>query len=310
MLPVPEDNAAHIAHTAAIHEYLTGGTRGLDLAGFSGQLEDGADFTDEDVLGVHTHGLSQLAVDLQHTLLTVDGQEELGPDQTVDDLQLLLAGMSGNMETFALFVNHVSTFAVQLVDDSGNGLFVSGDGGSGNDDPVAGGDVHLLVGVEGHPVQGGHVFTLAAGGDDDHLVLGQALGGGQIHNGAGLDLQIPQLLGNLQHILHAAACDGHLAAMLLGGIQNGLDPVHVGGKGGDDDSLVAVAELTVETLCHDVFAGGVAAALHVGGVCQQGQNALGAQLAESCQVDHAVLGGGIDLEVAGEDDHAHRGMDS
>ena len=85
--------------------------------------------------------------------------------------------------------------------------------------------------------------------------------------------------------------------------------MHVGSEGGDDDPLVAVAELPVKALRHNVFAGGVALTLHVGGICQQGQYALIAQFAEPGQIDHAVLGGGVDLEVAGEDYGAHRRPD-
>ena len=73
-------------------------------------------------------------------LLAVDGDEELGLDQRVDDLQLLLAGVAGDVKVrSALFIHHVGTLAVQLVDDVADGLFVAGNGGGGDDDPVAGG---------------------------------------------------------------------------------------------------------------------------------------------------------------------------
>ena len=166
------------------------------------------------------------------------------------------------------------------------------------------------MGIEGHAVQGRHVLALGAGGDDDHLVLGQALGGGDVHDGAGLDLQIAQLRADLEHILHASAGDGHLSAVALGRLDDGLDAVHVGGEGGDDDALVAVAELLVQVPGDGVLAGGDAGALDVGGVGKQRQNALLAQLAEPCQIGHAVGGAGVDLEVAGEDDLAHGGGDA
>ena len=44
-------------------------------------------------------------------------------------------------------------------------------------------------------------------------------------------------------------------SMIQTAIENGLDPVHIGSEGGDDDPLVAVAELPVQTFCHHVFAG-------------------------------------------------------
>ena len=85
--------------------------------------------------------------------------------------------------------------------------------------------------------------------------------------------------------------------------------MHVGGEGGDDDSLVAVAELPVKAVGDHVFAGGVALPLHVGGVRQKRQHALISQLAQPRQIHHAVVGSGVDLEVAGEYHCTHGGAD-
>ena len=85
--------------------------------------------------------------------------------------------------------------------------------------------------------------------------------------------------------------------------------MHVGGEGGDDDPLVAVAELPVKAVGDHVFAGGVALPLHVGGVRQKRQHALISQLAQPRQVHHAVVGSGVDLEVAGEYHCTHGGAD-
>ena len=52
--------------------------------------------------------------------------------------------------------------------------------------------------------RGGHILSLRTSGNNDHLIFGQALDGGQIHNAAGLHLQIAQLCGNLQHIFQHA----------------------------------------------------------------------------------------------------------
>jgi hypothetical protein len=88
-----------------------------------------------------------------------------------------------------------------------------------------------------------------------------------------------------------------------------LQPEGVGGEGRDDDALVAVGELAVEALHDDALGGRIALALDVRGVAQQGQHALVAELAEAGQVDHAVLGGGVDFKVAGHDDGADRRLD-
>ena len=62
--------------------------------------------------GIHPHGLGKLAVNLQVTLLTMQGKEEPGLDQGVNDFQLFLTGMTGNMEALALFVDHIGALAV------------------------------------------------------------------------------------------------------------------------------------------------------------------------------------------------------
>ena len=129
MLAVPQHHAAHVAHAAAVHEHTPGGDGAVDLAGLAGELENGADLADVNVPGVHAHGLRQLGVELQMPLLAVDGDEELGLYQSVDDFQLLLTGVAGDVKPLALFIHHVCTLAVQLVDDVADGLFVAGNGG-------------------------------------------------------------------------------------------------------------------------------------------------------------------------------------
>ena len=45
-----------------------------------------ADVANENPVGLHPHLLGQLAVDLEHPLLPVDGDEKFGLDQGVDNL--------------------------------------------------------------------------------------------------------------------------------------------------------------------------------------------------------------------------------
>ena len=108
---------------------------------------------------------------LQVALLAVDRDEELGLHQAVDDFQLLLAGVAGDVEGAGPLVDHLGPLAVELVDDGADGVLVAGDGGGGQNHPVPGLNVHLPVGGEGNPGQGGHALALAAGGDDAHLAF-------------------------------------------------------------------------------------------------------------------------------------------
>ena len=310
MAAVPQHHAAHVAHAGAVHEHLARSDGAPQLAGLGGELDHPADVADDDVVGGHPHLLGQLGVDLQMALFPVDGDEELGLHQAVDDLQLLLAGVAGHMEGQRPLVDHLGSLPVELVDHVAHGVLVAGNGGGGDDDLVPRLDVHLPVGGEGHPGERRHGLTLAAGGNDAHLVLGQGLDLGQVHEHPVGDLHIAQLGGYLHGVLHGPAGDRYLAAVPGCHIDDLLQAVHVGGEGGDDDALLAALEQGVKRVAHAALATGVAWALHVGGVGQQSQHPLLPQCAESGQVDHAPLdGGGVDLEVAGVDDGAHRALD-
>ncbi len=122
--------------------------------------------------GTHAHLLGQLGMNLQMPLLAVDRNEELGTGQGVNNFQFLLAGVARDMKALRLLVDHLGPLPVKLVDDLGNGVFVAGDGGGGDDDAVARLDLDLPVRGERHAVQRGHILTLRAGGHNDQLVLG------------------------------------------------------------------------------------------------------------------------------------------
>ncbi len=85
----------------------------------------------------HAHLPGQLCVDLQHALFSVDRDEELGLDQGVDDLQLLLAGVARHVEGPGVLADHLGLFPVKLVDDVIHGILVARDGRGRDDDPVA-----------------------------------------------------------------------------------------------------------------------------------------------------------------------------
>ena len=79
----------------------------------------------------------------------------------------------------------------------------------------------------------------------------------------------------------------------MGSLQYRLNPVHVGGKGGDDDPLIAVFKLPVHAFGHHLLGRSVAGAFHIGGVAQKGQYTLLSQHTQATQVHHAALCGGI-----------------
>ena len=310
-LPVPQHHRAHVAHAAAVHQHGAGGGRIVgDLDGLGGQLDDAADLRQHNVLPVHAHLHGQIHVAAEHLLLPVEGDEEPGLGQGVNDLQLLLAGVAGDVEGIGLVVDYVHPLAEELVDDSADGLFVARDGAGGDDDTVPGAHVDLPVLGEGHAVQGAHLLPLAACGHQHLLVQGQALDLVEVRHRVLGQLHVAQLRCHPHDVLHAPAGHRHLPSAGRRRVDDLLDAVDVGGEGGDDDALLAAGEEPVKGLAHDPLAHGVPRPLHVGGVRQQGQHPLPAQLPEAAQVDNlAVNGGGVDLEVPGVDEDAHAGVD-
>ena len=70
------------------------------------ELQYIADIPDEDIFLCHAHGHGKTSVLAQVLLLAVDRDEIFGFRQAVNQLQLLLAGMAGNMHLVHGFVNH------------------------------------------------------------------------------------------------------------------------------------------------------------------------------------------------------------
>ena len=118
-------------------------------------------------------------------------------------------------QALELVIDDLRALAVELIDDLADGFFVAGDRGGGDDDAVRGRDLHLPVAGEGHAVEGGHIFALRAGRDDDELVVGDLLDLRDVDERARRDLQIAELRGDLQDVFHAAAGHGDLAAEFL-----------------------------------------------------------------------------------------------
>ena len=256
--------------------------------------------------GGRSHLLGHPGVGLEVALLPMDRDEELGPDQGVDDFQLVLTGVAGHVKGASVLADHLSLFAVELVDDVVHRVLIAGDGGGGDDHPVARLDVHLLVGGKGNPEQGGHGLTLAASGDDADFFPGQGLDVVDVHKNPLGDFRVPQFGGHPHGILHAPASDRYLASVAGGHVDDLLNPIHIGGKGGDNDPLLASLEQFIEAGPHGPFRPGVAGAFHIGGVGQHGQDPLLAQLPQAGEVhDFSLDGGGVNLKVPGVDHHAH-----
>ena len=86
----------------------------------------------------------------------------------VDQLDLLLAGMSGNMD---ILENNLGSLHRQFVDDLGNCLFISGDRIGAEDDGIVRLDRDLFMDIGCHTGKCRHGLTLASGCDQNHLIV-------------------------------------------------------------------------------------------------------------------------------------------
>ena len=304
VLAVPQHHVAHIAHAKAVHHDGTSGHRLAQLHLVLREDNVGAVFRNEDVAGGNAQTCSSEGVLFQLLILAVHGQEVLGLGQGEHQLLLLLTGVTGNVHIVHALVDDLCAQQQQTVDDLGHALFVAGDGVGGDDDEVAGAYPHLTVAAGGHTAQRAERLALTAGGHQHYLlrrVLVQLVYADQ---GALRDVHIAQLLRHGGVVDHAAAAEGHLAAILHGQINDLLHAVDVGRKGCNDNALIAGAgKQAAHTGSHLLLGSGKARALRVGGVAQQSQHTALPVLGQGGQVGHAAgQRGVINFKVAGLDD--------
>ena len=237
--------------------------------------------------------LGRLGMALELLELAVHRQEILGVRQREHQLLLLLAGMAGDMGVVHILVDDLGAQGQQAVDHLGDRLFVAGDGAGGDDDEIAGAHLDVAVAGLGHAGKRRQRLALAAGGDEHHLLRRVLVDLLNVDEDGVRHMQVAQLLGHLGVGDHAASAHRHLAARLDGQVDDLLDAVDVGGKGGHNDALFArPVEQSADPLGHRLLGGGEAGALGVGGVGQQRQDAAAAVLGDGGQVGDRIAGEG------------------
>ena len=241
----------------------------------------------------------------------MDGNEEFGPDHVQHDPELVLGGVSGDVDGLLLFVDHLAAAGKQPVDGVAHRLFVPRDGG-GEDGH------HILLRQGDHPVlstahedKAGEGFSLAARGHD-HQRTGRDFGNVlDVHDGLLVGVKVAQLPGELHVLHHAPPHQGDLPVEPGRRVHHLLHPMEVAGEGGNDDAPRPVLpEEPVDGAGQSVLRLGETGALHIGGVRQQKEDALLPFLREGGIIGQpAVDGGGVELEVSGVDHGPHGSLD-
>ena len=101
-------------------------------------------------------------------VLTVHRNRILRLHQGIDQLDLLLAGMSGNMD---ILEDYVGTLHRQLVDNARYSFFISRNRIGTKNDRIVRLDRHFLVHAACHAGQCCHRLALASRRDDDGLLI-------------------------------------------------------------------------------------------------------------------------------------------
>ena len=249
---------------------------------------------------------------LELAVFAMDGDEIARLDQVDDELEFFLAGVAADVDGWraSVFVDDVGFAAEEVIDHPVNSFFVARDDARGEDDGVALFDFGVLVVVDGGAGERGHGLALRATDEDADFFRRKIFHLAGIDDEALWDLDVAEIFGDLGGIVHGAAEEGDLAAMLVREFDRQIDAMDRGRKARDEQTALGVGENFVELASDSALAGCVSLALDVGGILKQGEDAAFAVFGKGMKVEEFVVGGrGIDFEIASVDDNAEGSMD-
>ncbi len=273
------------------------------------ELENVAALDQHHIADRAVHRARHLGMQLQLPVLAVDGNEIFRLHQIDDQLQFFLAGVPADVDRrrSPVFIDHVRLAAEQVIDHAVDRLLVAGNDARREHDRVALLDLGVLVVVHGRARQRRHGFALGSADHHAHFFRREILHlAGIDHEPIG-NLEVAQIFGDLRRVVHRAADESHFAPVLLSQFHRQADAVNGRRKAGNKQPPLGMREHFVKLPPHRALTGRVALAFNVGRILKQRQHALFSVFGEGVQIKKMVIGGrGIDLEVAGMNDHAQR----
>ena len=217
--------------------------------------------------------------------------------------------MSGDMDPRNRLVDHLRPEPEKIVHRPGNELLIARDWVCRNDHSIAGDDLHLSVIGIGDTGQGGHRLALTPGSEQNELFQGDSVDLIQLHDDRIGQVEITEFGGDPHRVYEAAAGDADLAAVAVRRGDHLLDPVDIGGEGGEDDPVLCQAEDIVDGIPHFPFRCGEPRPVRIGGIDEGEEHTAAAQLGELEKVGElAVYGGMIELEITRVDHGSFGGM--
>ena len=195
----------------------------------------------------------------------------------------------------------------QVIDHPVDRLLVARDDAGRKNHRVALLDLGMLVVVHRGPRQRRHRFALGSADQYADFLRREILHLARMDQQSFGNFDVAQVFGNLRRVVHRAADERDLAAMLAGHFHRQLDAMNGRRETGDEQPPLGAREDFVELAAHRALARRVALALDVGRVLQQREHALFAVFGKGVQIEEPVVGRrGIDFEVAGVNDDAQR----
>src|SRR5581483_633895 len=270
------------------------------------EFQDVSALDEHDVADGTMHRRRQFRVQFQLAIFAMNGDKVARLDQVNNQLQFFLAGVPADVDgrRRAVFVDHVRFAPKEVIDHPVNGFLISGDDARGQHYGVALLDLGVLVIVHCRPRHGGHGFTLRPADQYANLLRGKVLHLPGMNQQAVRNLDVAQVFRDLGGTGHGAPDESYFPSMLPGQFDRQLDAMYGRRKAGDKEPLFSSREHLVELPPHRALAGRVAPALHVRGILKQRQHSFFAVLGKRVQVKQLVVRGrGIDLEVAGVNNH-------
>ncbi len=161
----------------------------------------------------------------------------------------------------------------------------------------------------GHPRQRRHRLALGAGGVRHHPLRRHQLGGADVdHVGVGHP-QESEFAGDAHVAHHRPANERHPPAQCHCGIDDLLNPVHVGGEAGHDDAALGAADQPVQGRADFAFRGADAGQLGVGRIAQEQIDPGVTEPRHAGQIGGpAVQGKLVELDVAGVQNRSGAGV--
>ena len=151
------------------------------------------------------------------------GRTDFGLHEIDHRTEFFTPGVAGNVDQRAAGVDDFGPGPEELVDDPIDRCFVAGDRRGRDDDRVAGSDRNFAVVAVGDPAEHRHRLALAAGDDEDDLVVRVGNGVFRVNQHAVRVVQVAELERDPDVVFEAPAEGRDLAAVVGGGVHHLLD---------------------------------------------------------------------------------------